>query len=317
MDEIKVSVTIPVYNTSKYLRCCLDSLSSQTLNPMEFILVDDGSTDDSGNICDEYAKRDRRFRVIHQMNGGSAVARQTGLDAARGEYVIVCDSDDWTDPDMYERLYMAAKNADADMAICGYYVEYPNGKSVPTQTILNSANGYVDNNQMLRYGANSSWVKLIKKRLFESAKAAYTPGINLGEDALIMYKLLSANPRIVQIQTHLYHYRRQYGGVTYTSCLSMSGIKQLQYILSWLKENNWNRQYDDIIRQRALDIAFSCLRTSDCSNKYINEFVKKEIHWHCVAGKKLSIKSLVVVGEKILPIPILRFLVKKFYKYFV
>ncbi len=96
-----VSVTVPVYNTSKYLRKCLDSLQSQTLKNIEFIIVDDGSTDDSGVICDEYAKSNPKFKVIHQKNGGLASARQTGLNHARGEYVIVCDSDERVEPDMY------------------------------------------------------------------------------------------------------------------------------------------------------------------------------------------------------------------------
>ena len=83
-NNIAVSVTVPIYNTSKYLQKCLDSLASQTLAGIEFILVDDGSSDDSGRICDEYARNDSRFRVIHQDNGGSSVARQSGLNNARG-----------------------------------------------------------------------------------------------------------------------------------------------------------------------------------------------------------------------------------------
>ena len=82
-----ISIIVPVYNTSKYLRNCLDSLVSQTLSDIEFILVDDGSTDNSGEICEEYAANDSRFKVIHQQNGGSAAARQTGLKNAQGEYV--------------------------------------------------------------------------------------------------------------------------------------------------------------------------------------------------------------------------------------
>lgn len=130
-NNIYVSVIVPIFNTSRYLRKCLDSLAHQTLTAIEFILVDDGSTDDSGKICDEYASKDSRFRVIHQSNGGSAVARQTGLDAARGEYTIVCDSDDWVEPDMYEKLYRKAVETDADMVLCGYFAEYIDGRSLP------------------------------------------------------------------------------------------------------------------------------------------------------------------------------------------
>ena len=90
----KISVTVPVYNTSRYLYQCLNSLAVQTLQDIEFIIVDDGSTDNSGIICDAYSKKDSRFKVIHQPNGGSAVARETGLKNAVGDFIIVCDSDD-------------------------------------------------------------------------------------------------------------------------------------------------------------------------------------------------------------------------------
>ncbi|MDE7089676.1 MAG: glycosyltransferase, partial [Prevotella sp.] len=227
---LKVSVTVPVYNTSSYLHQCLDSLQTQTLKEIEFILIDDGSTDNSGFICDEYAKRDSRFRVIHQKNGGSAVARQTGLDNAIGEYIIVCDSDDWVEPDMYEKLYRKAKDTDADIVCCGYFVEYKGGRSLPVQTIMKELDGVVDNDDLLRKGAGSSWVKLVKRSFFEKVNAFYESGINMGEDALIVYKLLRGNPKIVQIKGNLYHYRRLLSGNSYTNNVKMSHIFQLEFI---------------------------------------------------------------------------------------
>ena len=116
-SNIKVSVTVAVYNTSKYLRKCLDSLDVQSMQEIEFIVVDDGSTDGSGVICDEYARRNPKFKVIHQQHSGLAAARQTGMDNAKGEYVIVCDSDDWVEPEMYETLYNVAAESNADIAI--------------------------------------------------------------------------------------------------------------------------------------------------------------------------------------------------------
>ncbi len=203
-----VSVTVPVYNTSKYLRQCLDSLAAQTLHEIEFILVDDGSTDDSGAICDEYAAKDPRFRVIHQPNGGLAVARQTGLNAAQGEYIIPCDSDDWAEPNMYELLYRKAKATFADIVLCGYFAEYNNGRSVLCQTIFSESDGVVDNFDLMNRGAGSSWVKLVKKSLFNKTETYYEKGVNLSEDALIIFKLLKGTLKVVQTNEYLYHYRR-------------------------------------------------------------------------------------------------------------
>jgi glycosyltransferase involved in cell wall biosynthesis len=101
----------------------LDSIVAQTVTLFEVVLIDDGSTDNSGRICDEYAAKDNRFRVIHQANSGVSASRQRGVDSAIGEYVIHVDSDDWIEPSMIELLYAKAKEGDYDMVICDYYVE--------------------------------------------------------------------------------------------------------------------------------------------------------------------------------------------------
>ncbi len=238
-----VSVTVPVYNTFKYLRLCLDSLVAQTLDDIEFILVDDGSTDDSGAICDEYAAKDPRFRVIHQSNGGSAMARQAGLDASSGEFVIVCDSDDWVVPDMYEKLYRKAVETDGDIVLCGYFAEYSNEKSIPKQTIFKEKNGIVDNFDLLSRGAGSSWVKLVRKSLFDKAGVYYEKGVNLSEDALIIFKLLKGQPTVVQIKEHLYHYRRLFGGESYTNNIKMTQNNHMRFKYDWLKANYRERKY--------------------------------------------------------------------------
>lgn len=313
LNSVRVSVTVPVYNTSKYLRKCLDSLAMQTLHDIEFILIDDGSTDDSGTICDEYASRDSRFRVIHQKNGGSAVARQAGLEAARGEYVIVCDSDDWVEPDMYEKLYDKARNSDADMVVCGYFSEYGSGKSVAMQHWMAEADGIVDNEYLLRHGAGSSWVKLIRRELFRRTNACYEPGINMGEDTLIMYRLLNGSPRVVQIRGHYYHYRRLQGESTYTNNVKMGHIHQLAFTYDWLCDAYPDPQYGDIRFQRALDIAFACLRTKDTDKRFLNKFLSEELPWSRLRAHQLSLKSIMVRGEKLLPLPFMKFILKLFY----
>lgn len=311
-----VSVTVPVYNTSKYLRKCLDSLQSQTLKNIEFIIVDDGSTDDSGVICDEYAKSNPKFKVIHQKNGGLASARQTGLNHARGEYVIVCDSDDWVEPDMYERLYNEAKKSRADIILCGYYAEYETNKSIPIQNILKESGGLIDNEDFLRRGAGASWIKLIKRNLFEKAHASYAAGINMGEDALILYKLLRVNPKCVQINGCYYHYRRLFGEDTYTNSGKMSNIHQSNFKYEWFKKVYSDNRYDDIKRQLAIAIAFSCLRTKDLDRTFFSNFLKKEVPYKILFIDRISLKKIIVLMSKVFPLSFTRIFLRYFYKFF-
>ena len=139
MQLPKVTVIVPVYNTEKYLPRCVESLMAQTLKELEIIFVDDGSTDSSGRLCDEYASKDNRIHVIHKPNGGVAAARQTGLEAAAGKYVIWADSDDWVEVDMYEKLYQKAQSAQADLTVCGFIYEYKDGiREFVTERVLST-----------------------------------------------------------------------------------------------------------------------------------------------------------------------------------
>ena len=114
---VSVSVIVPVYNAERYLERCVNSIFAQTFMDYELILVDDGSTDDSGKMCDDYARSNPQVSVFHQTNQGVSAARQAGLDAATGEYVIFADPDDWVEPTMLEELFEVAINNDADVFI--------------------------------------------------------------------------------------------------------------------------------------------------------------------------------------------------------
>lgn len=310
-----ISVTVPVYNTSRFLRQCLDSLKVQTLRDIEFVLVDDGSTDDSGAICDEYAEADSRFRAIHQKNGGLAVARQTGLDNSRGEYVIVCDSDDWVEPTMYEKLYQYAVETDADMVLCGYFAEYDGNRSEPRQTLFGETSGIINNFDLISRGANTSWVKLIRKSLFDNTGSSYEPGINLSEDSLIHYKLMRGNPKVVQIRENLYHYRRQFGGESYTNNVRMEHICQLEFTYRWLKENYTDPKYSPLVHQRALDLVFACMRVGQLDKSYLRNFLRSELPWSILRSGKTTLKTLIAMSLKILPIVIVKKTIITLYPY--
>ena len=124
----KLTVITAIYNVEPYLRQCLDSLTGQTFRDIEFILVDDGSPDRSGEICEEYARRDARVKVIHKKNGGLSTAWNCGLDNAHGEWVTFCDPDDWVDSDYYERLFAQMDENVPDILFAnGHFLESPDG----------------------------------------------------------------------------------------------------------------------------------------------------------------------------------------------
>lgn len=125
----KISVIVPVYNVEKYMVKSIDSILNQTVKDMEIILVDDGSTDNSGKICDEYQEKDQRVQVIHKKNGGQSTARNAGVDKAEGEYIGFVDGDDYISPCMYEKLLSMIEAAQADVAVCGIYDVYQNTKT--------------------------------------------------------------------------------------------------------------------------------------------------------------------------------------------
>ena len=139
MEQPKISIIVPIYKAEPYLRQCLDSITAQTYQNLEIILVDDGSPDGCGGICDAYGAKDSRIRVIHQPNRGVAAARNAGLVTATGEWIGWVDADDWIDADLFSYLLSNALNEQADVCICGRYEELPHRTDrfgFPERTLL-------------------------------------------------------------------------------------------------------------------------------------------------------------------------------------
>lgn len=183
----KISVIVPVYNVEQYLPQCLDSIINQTYKNLEIICVDDGSPDNSGKILDEYAKKDKRIKVIHQENQGVSVARNTGLDNATGEYIGFVDPDDWIEANYYETLIHSAKENNADVVQCGYktYCDKIDKVVVWKKTIATNFKNIIKN---LKRGY--VWNKLWKAELIQKNNLRFYPGIYM-EDLLLSIK--SAN----------------------------------------------------------------------------------------------------------------------------
>lgn len=307
----KVSVTVPVYNTSPYLKKCLDSLAAQTLKDIEVIIVDDGSTDGSGTICDEYAARHPNFKVIHQSNGGLAVARQTGLDAAKGEYVIPCDSDDWVDPDMYEALYKKGVADKADIVVCGFTEEYPGGRSIHRRVWFESLDPVHHKSDILKTNLHNTWCRLIKRELFQENRICYEPGVNMGEDKFILYKLLHYNPKISQIDFYPYHYRKTAG--SYTSRLKYTEVKKAIAIVDWVESNYSVPDYSEGIFLLKVNHVFSLVRSDGADMDYIMRLLETRISWRDFFKHRMSVKSIAVYCAKLIPVAFVSALVRKAY----
>lgn len=212
MSDPRISVIVPVYKVEPYLRKCLDSIVNQTYQNLEIILVDDGSPDNCGAICDEYAARDERIRVIHQSNGGLSAARNAGLDVATGDCIGFVDSDDWAEPEMFETLFRGMEETKADIAVCGRYEEYKDRRAAigwPETRIMNreEALGELLKKTQLQ---NLVWDKLYRRKLFEGL---HFPAGKTFEDIAVMHRLLLRAEKVVCLPETMYHYRQRPDGI--------------------------------------------------------------------------------------------------------
>ncbi len=201
----KVSVIVPVYKAEAYLHRCVDSLLAQTFTDFEVILVDDGSPDRSGEICDEYARKDDRVKVVHQKNSGVSMARQKGLDNAQGEYVIHADPDDWVEPDMLQELYGKAKEENADMVICDFYTQYKDHMYLNRQepSALDHDTVQCELFQQLH---GSCWNKLVRRVCYNKFQIKFPVGVSYCEDLLTNATLLSHDIKVAYLPKAFYHY---------------------------------------------------------------------------------------------------------------
>lgn len=198
----KVSIIVPVYNTEKYLRRCLDSIAAQTFTDWECICVDDGSPDASGAICDEYAAKDSRFVVIHQENGGVSRARNAGLDAARGEWIAFVDSDDWIEPETFALAHEAAAAHNADLVQWDFSSE----KARKNALKLAFPEGFFSVLKNPTYFNPSMWDKLVLRKLIYHNHLLFPENIRLSEDRLFSFQCSLIARRAFHLNRALYHY---------------------------------------------------------------------------------------------------------------
>lgn len=215
MDKL-ISVVVPVYNVEKYLKKCIDSTINQTYKKLEIILVDDGSTDSSKEICDEYIKQDSRIKVIHKENGGLSSARNAGIDIASGKYIGFIDSDDWIEKSMLEKLINLAEKSDSDIVLCNYFMAYDEKNQIQKEDIeYKEYSNYEALNKIYddKLGVSMiiAWNKLYNIELFNNIRY---PAGKVHEDEFITYKLLFKANRICYLNEKLVYYRQQNKSIT-------------------------------------------------------------------------------------------------------
>lgn len=210
-----ISVIVPIYKVEQYLNECVQSIVDQTYRNLEIILVDDGSPDRCGEMCEEWQKRDNRIRVIHKQNGGLSDARNAGLDIAKGEYISFVDSDDWIEADMLEIMLSQIKQSEADICACGIK-NYCNGcfESWNLKPLCGSAEVILKALYDDTAYPVCSQNKLYKNTIWESIRF---PTGKLCEDAFTTYLLVDKAKKIVQIPDDLYCYRIREGSIMTTA----------------------------------------------------------------------------------------------------
>lgn len=211
------SVIVPIYGIESYLPQCVDSLLMQSYKDFELILVDDGSPDRCPEICDSYARKDQRIKVIHKPNGGLVSARQAGIEVATGEYVVNVDGDDWVSPQMLERMYLRIMENGADVVMMSHYLAYEDRTVAVKQTF---PNGFYDKaamereiypnmllNEEMQHIDYFLWVKAFRRSLITPYQLAVDRRISFGEDVACLMPMLFAAQSIYISEDPLYYYR--------------------------------------------------------------------------------------------------------------
>lgn len=236
----KISVIVPVYNVEKYIHQCIDSILGQTFTDFELLLIDDGSPDNSGAICDEYAAKDSRVRVFHQENAGVSVARNKGIDEAVGEWISFVDSDDWIDSDFYEAYFCEMQNKNVDIVFAGFKICTDNNvenKYVTTSTSRISENISVAIQSLIKSDM-FGWIcnKLFRKQIIVRNRLQFNKDIKLSEDQLFTLEYCQHISNIVLLSGCGYNYR----------ILPNSLIHQPLNVHMIMNKNNI--QYDEMVK---------------------------------------------------------------------
>ena len=297
MSKPLLSIIVPVYNVEKYIERCIKSILNQSFTNFELILVDDGSPDNCGKICDEYKKKDSRIKVIHKKNGGLSDARNAGLNIATGKYIGFVDSDDIIHPQMYEKLYNCINKYNSDIVQCKFKkfkkiedIEKSlnrHNESVEEYTNKEAIIDMIDNNKI----NVNTWNKLYKRELFENERF---PKGKIHEDEFLTYKLIYKSNKVAYINEELYYYYQNDNGIMNGSNLLkwLDRIEALEERSNFFLKNGDKDLYDK--SNTALFFALNKLYFIFKRNKQL----KKEITYINLLKDKIT-KTACILSDNI------------------
>lgn len=305
MEECLISVIVPAYNVDQYLKECIESIINQTYSFLEIILVDDGSTDRSGKICDQYADMDDRIIVIHKENGGLVTARKAGLSIAKGEYIGFVDGDDYVEPDFYEVLHRELEEKKVDFIQCsgikegeGEYIlpHYIEERCIVSdrQEVINCLfRNYFRHEDYINVNV---WNKLFRGEFIKKCYKTVPDFQQYGEDTLCMCECLLRCRSFSSMDKRLYHYRMREGSLSHGTALEMMEREYSLRILLKIKLLEYNR-YSPVV-EMFFDEWFSNIlhaywRTP--SGERLTRYRFPELEW--LKGKRVVLYGAGMVGE--------------------
>ncbi len=287
-----ISVIVPVYKAEIYLNACIDSILAQTYKNLEIILVDDGSPDDSGKICDDYAEKDSRIKVIHKENGGVSSARNAGLDAAVGAYIAFIDSDDTIHPKMIEELYKKLVEAGADISSSSYVRCYSPSDRVPDE---------FKNEKIYEFSCEEAvcaltlrkkfgvqiWAKLYRAEILESVR--FDGSISVAEDMLFLTEAIMNSKKLVFFTRPLYNYVQRSESIMHTAFgdKNMTSHDAAMKMIALGNERSLSKKTRDHLQATAIILciytAYELISQKEIAKKYIKT-IKKNIRGHISKG---------------------------------
>ena len=292
----KVSIIVPVYNIENYIRVCVESILAQTYASLELILVDDGSKDNSGILCDEYAVIDPRVKVIHKENGGVSSARNAGLRQAKGDWIMHVDGDDWIEPDMIESLIEAAKATEADLVFSDFIKYGPNAgnNQLPSWNSdkIDSMSRYI------AYVMTTIWGSIAKRSLYIDHSLKSPEGISYCEDFHLIVRLCHYAKKIANVHRPFYHYR--YRPTSIMSNMSRKTESDEQWVyqdtIRFFKEQGVYEDYRKVMSWRTLKSAQELLLDPSEHHRFMELFNDgKEFIFSCpFVNKKIKILAWLI-----------------------
>ena len=286
---IKISVIVPVYNTSKYLEKCIESILNQSLKEIEVICINDGSIDNSLEILEKFSKQDRRVKVINQINKGLTATRNIGLRLAKGKYIINIDSDDWIEKDYFENIYKKAKENNLDMVISDILFDFKD-KIILKKDLEISDEKIITGKEYMKVffkngGLGYSWNKLIKREIYSKNNIYFNEAIFAIEDVEFITRLSYFLKKIGKINKAFYHYRQGENNgskkiilkniddkiVAYNSMLKFYTLKMEDNIIKKIKKEKDIQLIYEIVK-----LDYRHLQNYELREKRVLEEVKKD-----------------------------------------